>query len=428
MLYVAQGIPWGFTSTTIPAYLTGHGVTGDLIGAALSLTTLPYAFKWAFGPIIDTVPLGRHRHRRPWILLAQGMMAVTILAMLALPDLTRDLAVLQWMILIHTVFNALQDVAVDALAVDVLDESERATGNGLMYASKYVGGFLGGFGLATVIDWIDLRVALVVQGAILLAIMLTPLLIPERATRDSTPSLAVGGLLADLANAFSVRSAIACALVMSVVNFAQGLLSANAFGLFIQRLHWDPGDYTRLVGGYGLLIGAIGASVGGVLARLFGAKRIAAIGSIGMAAGWIGFGSLTSYWDWEPLGYLAIVWEGSFQATMVVALFAICMDQTWPRVGASQFAAYMALANVGTTIGYALAGQALEHLEYEQMYLLGGALQLAITFGLLAITPGQTRLVAVPGRKIAWWGPLVLIAMVLGLGYLSVRPLIKLLL
>ena len=40
-----------------------------------------------------------------------------------------------------------------------------------------------------------------------------------------------------------------------------------------------------------------------------------------------------------------------------VALIALCMDLSWPRVGGSQFTAYMALSNFSTTLGYQFAGE-----------------------------------------------------------------------
>ena len=46
VLYVAQGIPWGFMATTIPAYLASRGLDEGAVGVALATTTLPYTFKW----------------------------------------------------------------------------------------------------------------------------------------------------------------------------------------------------------------------------------------------------------------------------------------------------------------------------------------------------------------------------------------------
>ena len=47
----------------------------------------------------------------------------------------------------------MQDVAVDGLAIDLLDERERGRANGLMYASKYGGGAIGGAGMSAVLAW-----------------------------------------------------------------------------------------------------------------------------------------------------------------------------------------------------------------------------------------------------------------------------------
>ena len=61
VLYVAQGIPWGFMATTLPAYLAKHGVKD--IGAVMAMTTLPYSFKWIWGPIIDAFTIPRFGRR-----------------------------------------------------------------------------------------------------------------------------------------------------------------------------------------------------------------------------------------------------------------------------------------------------------------------------------------------------------------------------
>src|SRR6187401_1894816 len=116
---------------TLPAYLADRGLGTAVVGATMSMTTLPYTFKFIWGPLIDSVTIPSLGRRRPWILLAQLMMALTVIAMIAIPDLTAGLTALSWMILIHNVFNALQDVSVDALAVDILTDKERGRVNGL---------------------------------------------------------------------------------------------------------------------------------------------------------------------------------------------------------------------------------------------------------------------------------------------------------
>src|SRR5678815_1028881 len=107
------------------------------------------------------------------------------------------------MVLIHTVFNSLQDVSTDALAVELLDEAERGRANGLMYGCKYAGGIIGGAGLANLIKVTSMNVALVVQTAILMVIMLVPLLVSERSgpPPGRTP---LRELVVTLARAFTI--------------------------------------------------------------------------------------------------------------------------------------------------------------------------------------------------------------------------------
>ncbi len=72
------------------------------------------------------------------------------------------------------------DVAVDALAMDLLKDSERGRANGLMYGSKYLGTIVDGAGLSWVVAVSGLQVALIVQVVLLGAIFLLPLLLRER--------------------------------------------------------------------------------------------------------------------------------------------------------------------------------------------------------------------------------------------------------
>jgi MFS family permease len=54
------------------------------------------------------------------------------------------LALLTLLIAIHNVFAATQDVAIDALAIEVLPQRERGMANGFMFGSSYLGQAIGG--------------------------------------------------------------------------------------------------------------------------------------------------------------------------------------------------------------------------------------------------------------------------------------------
>jgi PAT family beta-lactamase induction signal transducer AmpG len=389
VLYVAQGIPWGFMATTIPAYLASQKLDAGTVGVALATTTLPYTFKWVWGPIIDAVQIPRFGRRRPWIVFAQLMMGVTVAAMLALGDLTTNLKMLAWTMLIHTVFNALQDVSVDALAVDLLEDDERGRANGLMYGAKYGGGAIGGIGLATVIAYTSLETALVVQAAILLAIMLVPLLVRE-SNEPPPPRAKIGELVRAFADVFASRSAAMMILVMLTCTFALGIVTARANVLYTQELHWSAQRYTSLVGGWGLVAGGVAAGAGGFLADFVGARRLAMIASISMALGWLVFSLNDGRWTDTSFIYTMAVWETVSQAVMSVSLFAVCMQLTLPTIGASQFAAYMALSNFGTTLGYRAAAET-GGWSYVETWQYAAIIQVLAALLLLLVRPSQTR-------------------------------------
>ncbi|MCP3695383.1 MAG: MFS transporter, partial [Planctomycetaceae bacterium] len=138
-LYIAQGIPWGFMDITLVNYLIDSGITVGEAAKVASFILLPWAFKLIWAPLIDTVTIRSMGRRRSWIIGAQVMMALTLIGILMVPDITKDLTMLGWMFFTHNIFASLQDVSTDALAVDILPAKEQGQANGMMWASKLVG-------------------------------------------------------------------------------------------------------------------------------------------------------------------------------------------------------------------------------------------------------------------------------------------------
>lgn len=406
-LYVAQGIPWGFMAYTLPGYLSARKASVSEVGAAVAMTTLPYSFKWVWGWVIDAFPSRRFGRRRPWIVFAQAMMAVTVAVMILIPDLAGDVQLLVWLIFVHTIFNSIQDVATDALAVDLLDEAERGRTNGLMYASKWGGGALGGWGMAHLIAWFDLRTALATQVSVLLAIMMLPLFLREHDGEPAPPpkvlvavaawfrrvfgGRSIGGVLGDAVRDRAVQSAALGFVVMLGSNIGVGTLTAVTPVLFTQELGWKAEDYVSLASGPMLLVGLGGSVLGGFLADKVGHRRLAALGMIGLAGGYLLWAALAAYWHDRTLVYAMLWIEPLFQSLMTVSLFALCMDISWPQIAASQFAAYMAFANLSSTIGAWISGFAAARWSYQGIYIAAAIAQASFVVVLPFIDPKAAR-------------------------------------
>ena len=74
LLYVTEGLPLGFVVTAVATQLRRMGVGPADIGALVAAFYLPWAFKWATGPLVDVFRSQRFGHRRAWILGTQAMM------------------------------------------------------------------------------------------------------------------------------------------------------------------------------------------------------------------------------------------------------------------------------------------------------------------------------------------------------------------
>lgn len=400
-LYVAQGIPFGFVTVTLAAYLADAGATTDEVGSLLAVATLPWAFKWAWGPVLDRFSRSAMGRRRPWILGAQSMMVITAGALIVIPELREDLVLLGWVVFAHNVFASLQDVSVDALAVDLLPESERGKANGLMYGSSYLGLFIGGAGLSTVLGTYGLRVALIVQVIALTSIMLLPLLVREQVTdalfalrRHELGARSEGSMAAvvrDLWRAFARRSPLLGAGLALTVDVGLGALAAVSTVLLMQDLGWTQAEYGQMVGGLPLFFGLGGSVAGGFIADRFGHRRVVAIASVLLGLAWLGFAAGKPWWHYRSFIVTTTCIEQLLMGTLSAALFALYMDVSWPKVAATQFTAYMAMLNLSRTLGAKLAGPVTAAAGVAGAFLAFGALQIVVVAWLVRIDPHQNR-------------------------------------
>ena len=400
ILYVAQGIPYGFVTVTFVSYLSERGETAAAIGAVTGMSVLPWTLKFVWGPFIDRWGIPSMGRRRPWILAAQSGMILSILAMAVVPDPASNLMLIGWLVFVHNIFNSLQDVSVDALAVDLLHESERSRVCGFMYGSKYLGIFLGGAFLSRMVVDDGLGVAFTIQIAMLCVIMLFPLLLRERSGEKLLPwtrgkeqlppdqklAHSIFHLFGLLKRAFSLRSTLIAGGIGLTIFIAGGILSPISNVLFIQDLGWTRTEFTDINGGYGVFLGLAGAIAGGLLSNRFGPKKIAAFGCIVLAVSYGTFGlsspesGVIPWFDWTNKSVVVtyILIETLMGSMITTALFSMYMTLSWPKVAATQFTAYMAILNLSNAIGLFGSGIIGETFSLPVIFIGAGVLQLVV--------------------------------------------------
>ena len=112
-LYVAQGIPYGFVTVTLAAWVASRGASEGQVGDLAAFSMLPWAFKWLWAPLVDRFSHAHMGRRRPWILLAQGLLVVGA-GLLALAP-SDDLGLLGW--LVFDISNSARTVALVGFAL-----------------------------------------------------------------------------------------------------------------------------------------------------------------------------------------------------------------------------------------------------------------------------------------------------------------------
>jgi MFS family permease len=407
-LYLTEGIPLGFVAVAVATQLRRMGVGPAEIGAFVGSFYLPWSFKFVMGPVVDVFSSDRWGRRRLWIVLAQSAMVLTLLATVGV-ELPVQLKLFTILLLVHNCFAATQDVAIDALAVNVLEEHERGVANGFMFAAAYLGQTIGGSAVLFLMDYLSFPGSVVFVAATIASVtLLVALPIREPVFPRVRPPGSglvqvrreILDFVRDAARAmFGSRPALAGLL------FALLPAGAMSLGLALQtnlavELGLDDPAVARLTL-YSAVLSALGCVAGGFLSDKFGRKRMLALYIVLMALpvvylsraltrhGWImpidteavdrpvpDASLVTAFWA-ATLGYSV------FNGLMYGTRTALFMDVTRPAVAATQFTAYMAMLNLVIAYSATWQGWWIERFGYPSTLLADAALGLVC----LAVLP-----------------------------------------
>lgn len=416
LLYLSEGIPFGFSAIALVAYLRGQGVGLTEIGVFTAWLYGPWSFKWAWAPLVDLIRPRRFGPRRFWIVGSHVLMILT-LAVLLLIDPEKDLRLLIALMTLHNIFAATQDVAIDALAIDILPEEERATANGFMFGGSTLGQAVGGSGALYVAGQFGFEWSYaVVLGALAVILITVSLRLREAPLRGATATstentlpawpppdgatqggtipagVVAGGAFAGLfltrlrtffADLFEGFFRSGRGPLLGVL-FAVLPSGAVALGLALgSTLEVDLGMTERQIADLTLvstLVGATGCVVGGFLADRFGHRRTLVLWYLLTAVPTLWLARAISQQGIEGLALSTFAVVSIVYSLMTGLLngtyLAIFMGLTSPRVAASQFTGYMALGNLAYTYSSAWQGKVADGHGYPLVLVLDACIVL----------------------------------------------------
>jgi len=441
-LYVTEGIPLGFAATAVATQLRRQDVGPAEIGAFVGSFYLPWAFKWAFGPFIDVFTSERLGRRRGWILGTQIMLIITLLACTGL-NLPAQLGVLTGVLLIHNSFGAMQDVAIDALAVNTLRPDERGLANGVMFAGASLGTAVGGAGVLFLMPVLGLKGGFVFVAACI-ALVTVFIVLPLRETPTPAAQRRGAGLAAAgremrhfAEQAF--RSFLGTRGAYSGLFFSLLPAGAMSLGLALQNnLSVEIGmsdDSVAWLSLWSQVVSAACMVVGGMLSDTYGRRRTLFVYLALMSLPVLYMMFQLSQHQWimplaaadkatriAPAALITAMWVATLSYSVAQGLMygtrsAIFMDVTNPAVAATQFTAYMAMMNLAISYSATWQGIAIEALGYPKTLLIDAVIGLLCLAVLPFIKPADN-----PAGDGGGAGRARVMALVLALGCLAWIP------
>lgn len=401
-LYLTEGIPLGFAAVAIAAQLRRQGVGPAAIGAFVGSLYLPWAFKWAFGPIVDVFAWERLGRRRGWILVTQVLMALTLLSAIFV-RLPEQLALFTAIVFVHNVFGATQDVAIDALACGTLAENERGAANGLMFAGAYIGQTVGGSMVLYLTDFTGFQATFGFVAVCILAVtvfVVLPMREPPGPARPVIVGSRWNSALVEVWRfaALSFRSIFGSRAAFVGLFFALLPVGAMSLGLALSsnlavELGLTDAQFASLTLAQTVAAAAC-CIVGGFLSDRLGRRKMMVVGVLLLGvpvllmawslhgAGWIMPADVTDpNRPMAPQSVVVTFWVASIlysaiNGTIYGVRSAMFMDVTNPAVAATQFTAYMALMNVTIAYSATWQGIAAESWGYPRTMLVDVAMGL----------------------------------------------------
>ena len=404
IFYLAQGLPIGLISIALPAWLAGQGAGVSEIASFVAISGLPWGFKLFAGPVMDRFSFIAMGRRRPWVILSQGGLLLAIVALAFVPDPVNNIAWLTWAAFAVNCFAAVQDVAVDGMAIDVLPEDERGSANAFMAFGQVAG--YSGAGALTAFALIEFGMigAAGVLAIGVLAIFIWGVVVRERPGEKLLPWSEGEATQRSVELQIEDWATIVTSLLRVMFLPASLLLITMTLLWRIQAGFWitatpviavnDLGYASTVYSSWIATAGFVAAVAGllfGPLIDRSGAKQFLLYGLILLAALHMTAGLMTDLWS-EPWFLLTVLFGDQLLSQIVfVSFIALHMNICWERIAATQFAIYMAWANLSRSIGAGIYGQVQPYLETGQEFLTMGTVCLAAVGLLLMVNLARHR-------------------------------------
>jgi PAT family beta-lactamase induction signal transducer AmpG len=385
----ASGMPLLLTLSVLTYWMSKIGVDLTTIGF-FALVGTPYAFKFAWAPLVDQMPLpvldrllGR---RRSWMLLAQVGILLSTFGM-AFSDPVNA----PWTTALAAVavafFSATQDIAVDAYRIEILSDEEQGAGSATTQL---------GYRIALwIVDAMALLLPTILPWSIVLSLIATLILVGIATTLyaeepgalrprlQSAEAWIKEAVVRPFAEFFAYRGWVIILLFALLYKYGDALGGTMARP-FYNELGFTGPEIFGVTKSFGVAATILGGLVGGVMVARYGLFKSLLVAGI-----------------LQAVTNLLFSWQAQVGHDLLVLTFAISADNFTGALGGVAFIGY--LSSLCTT------GMAGTQYALLTSLMAFGRTTLSAGGGWMAAHTGWTMfwmlttLLAIPGLLLLLW-------------------------
>lgn len=398
LLSLSSGLPLGLVITALPAWLAVANVDIKTIGL-LTLTQLPYGFKFVWSPLLDRARPPFLTGRRGWILFCQLALAAVVgaLAWLAgglttcatpdackglaapAPEIVTAIAALSFLI---SFASASQDIVYDAYAVEVLEKHEHGTAVGARSAVYRAGLWLSGNIAITLGPLWGWQWTLALQAIIYLALVPVTLLAPEPPRIEGQPQTLRDAVWLPFVGMLGRPRALEIISFVLLYRLADSIAGALVSPFLLQQ-GFSAFDVGVVRGGVGVVGTLAGTFLGGLLSGRLGVGRSLWICGVLQIVSNLGYAVVAVV---PPtIGNLALPWlSATVNLPLQSAIFietltggmgwgafgVLLLRLTDKRFPATQYALFSSLVGLARTFVGPPAGVMADALGWRDFFIL----------------------------------------------------------
>lgn len=369
MLYLSQGIPFGFQATALPLILREKNISLAIIGMS-TLLALPWMLKFLWSPLVDMKYNRSVGKRKSWIIPLQVMLIASIAT--SSFSIGLNLAILAVNIFIMNLAAATQDIAVDGLAVDMLSDDDLGYGNAAQVAGYKTGMIISGGLLVWLSGFWGWSIQFIIMSLIAAIPLVMILLFRENdsSTASTASRLKYSDIISIITSTLKSRSTRY--MLLFIMFYKSGEIMIDImFKPFVKDAGFTTSQTGLWIGTYGMAASILGSIAGGILSSKEKPYRGLLFACILRLVPLIFITSLAFIKPQDHHIITASLLEHFFGGILTTAVFAFMMFNVDRNIGATHYTIFASIEVAGKAPGAAVSGFIAQLAGYRGCFITG---------------------------------------------------------